>query len=108
MRRRTRPRSDVSTYLARIDSPLQRLVRERAHPRIRRSPQARRQITWVAGDGHRGGRRRGGIRGRKCAVRARRGLIGPTDRNDANIHVHAGGPGNGGRLRARRRIAHTE
>ena len=42
MRRRTRPRSDVSTYFARIDSPLQRLVRERAHPRILRSPHARR------------------------------------------------------------------
>ena len=89
MGRCARPRSDVSTHRAGINSPLQRLSGKRGHQRITCSRNTRRQITGVARDRQRRDRGRGRIGGDKRAVCARVGLIGSTHRNDADIHVHA-------------------
>ena len=92
MGRCARPRSDVSTHRAGINSPLQRLIGKREHQRTTCNRNTRRQVTGVARDGQRGDHGRASIGGDKRAVRARGGLIGSTDRNHADIRVHAGRP----------------
>ena len=92
MRRGACSWSDVSPCRCRIDSPLQGLIGKRSDPIITRRAYAGRQIARVAGDrqGHSRGRR--GINGGKHAVRARRSLIGPANRDDADIRIHPGRP----------------
>src|SRR5947208_8494661 len=87
MRGRARPWASVASSDGFVQAPRERLVRKRRHPLIGCVTNTRSEVARIAGDRHRGGRGRGRIEGGKRAARAWGGLIGPTNRNDADIHV---------------------
>jgi len=89
MGRRTGAGTNVPADRTPIDAPRQRLIRVRRYPLIGRVTNARGEVAGIAGDRDGRGRRRGDNVGGERAVRARRRLIGPTDRNDGDIRVHA-------------------